>query len=63
MTRQCLGYCKSEYKNKEDASLEIQNMPSSTNRKEGSTDRDTDLQNLIKAQQPFKPIKLLRFQI
>ena len=61
MTRQCLRYYKSEYKNKEDASLEIQNMPSSTNRKEGSTDRDTDLQNLIKAQQPFKPIKLLRF--
>ena len=63
MTRQCSRYCKSEYKNKEDASSEIRNMPSLTNREEGLTDRDIDLQNLIKAQQPIKPIKLLRFQI
>ena len=63
MTRQCSRYCKSEYKNNEDASSEIRNMPSSTNREEGSTDQDMDLQNLIKAQQPIKPIKLLRFQI
>ena len=42
------------------ASLEIRNMPSSTYREEGSTDRDMDLQNLIKGQQP---IKLLRFHI
>ena len=63
MTRQCSRYYKSEYKNKEDASSEIRNMPSSTNWEEGLTDQDTDLQNLIKAQQPIKPIKLLRFQI
>ena len=63
MTRQCLRYYKLEYKNKEDASSETRNMPSSTNWEEGLTDRDTDLQNLIKAQQPIKPIKLLRFQI
>ena len=49
MTRQCSRYCKSEYKNNEDASSEIRNMPSSTNREEGSTDQDMDLQNLIKA--------------
>ena len=47
----------------EDASSEIQNIPSLTNREEGSTDQDMDLQNLIKAQQPIKPIKLLRFHI
>ena len=29
--------------------VEMQNMSSSTNREEGSTDQDTDLQNLIKA--------------
>ena len=60
MTRQYSRYCKSGYKNKEDASLEIRNMPSSTNQEEGSTNRDMDLHNLIKAQQP---IKLLRYQI
>ena len=63
MTKQRSRYCNSKYKNKEDASSEIWNMPSSTNREEGSNDQDMDLQNLIKAQQPIKPIKLLRFQI
>ena len=58
MTRQCFRYCKSEYKNKEDASSEIQNMPGSTNWEEGLNNRDMDMQNLIKAQQP---IKLLKF--
>ena len=60
MNRQYSKYCKSKYKNKEDASSKIQNMPSLTNQEEGLTNRDMDLNNLIKAQQP---IKLLRFQI
>ena len=38
-------------------------MPSSIDQDCGLTDRDTDLQNLIKAQQLIKPIKLLWFQI
>ena len=42
MIRQCSRCYKSEYKKKEVTSL---------------TNRDTDLQNLIKAQQPIKPIK------
>ena len=49
MTRQYSRYYKSEYKNKEDASSEIQKMPSSTNREEVSNNQDMDLQNLIKA--------------
>ena len=47
--------CKSEYKNKKAADLEIRNMPSSTNWEEGSTDRKTNLQNLISAHQPIGP--------
>ena len=38
-------------------------MPSSTDWEEGLTDRDMDLQNLIKAQQLIKLIKWLAFQI
>ena len=43
MTRQYSRYYKLEYKNKEDASSQIRNMPSSTNQEEGSTNRDMDL--------------------
>ena len=38
-------------------------MPGLIDQEEASTDRDTDLYNLIKAQQLIKPIKWLGFQI
>ena len=43
MIRQCSMCYKSEYKNKEVASSEIRNMPSSTDQEEGSTDWDASL--------------------
>ena len=49
MIRQCSSCCKSEYNNKEVASLGIRNMPSLINWDYGSIDWDGFLQNLIKA--------------
>ena len=63
MIRQCLKCYNSKYKNKEAAGSRIRNMPGSTDREECSTNRDTDLQNLIKSQQLIKPTKWLGFQI
>ena len=63
MIRQCSSCCKSEYKNKEVASLGIRNMPSLINWDYGSIDWDAFLQNLIKAYQSIKPIKWFGFQI